>query len=105
MELPEQRIRVVAASPIEVGDRRLLPSVLVSSLRTSRSQDGWAGGGTAVRLRPISVVVEGPESAEWIEIPNTTANQISQMMTAAATITLVSLIIIGVSRLLRQASS
>jgi hypothetical protein len=104
MELPEQRIRVVAASPIEVGDRRLLPSVLVSSLRTSCTHGGPAGGGAAIRLRPISVVLEGPESAEWIEIPNTTANMLSQMMTAAATITLVSLLIIGVSRLLRQAS-
>jgi hypothetical protein len=106
MELPEQRVRLVAATPIEVEDRRLLPSVLVSTLHTSRPQRG-AGVmmGRAVRLRPVSIVVEGSESAEWIEIPNTTADTLNSMVAAAATISLVSLFIIIASRLLRSGSA
>jgi hypothetical protein len=104
MELPEQRVRVVAATPIEVDDRRLLPSVLVTTHHASRHRQRGAGIGTMVRLRPISIVVEGPESAEWMEIPNATADIVSSMAAAAATITVVSVVIIAVSRFLRQGS-
>jgi hypothetical protein len=102
MKLPVKQIRVVAASPVEAGDRRLLPSVLVTTMRTSHSQKGSSGGGEAVRLRPVSIVVEGTESAEWMEIPNTTANIVNQMAATAATMALVGLLVIAVSRLLRH---
>lgn len=105
MKLPEQRIRVVAATPIEVDDRRLLPSVLVSTLHTAGRKRGGAGLAMAVQMRPVSIVVEGPESAEWMEIPNTTANIVNSMAAAAATITLISLLIIVVSRFLQQGSA
>lgn len=105
MKLPEQQIRVVAATPIEIGDRRLLPSVLVSTLHTSHAQQEGAGVGKAIRLRPVSVVVEGAESAEWIEIPNATANIVNSMAATAATITLVSLFVIVVAWFLRQGSA
>ncbi len=99
MELPEQNIRVVAADPIEVGDRRILPSVLVNTM--SRR---WSGRGLfqSVRLRPVSVVVETPDGATWHEIPNTTANTLSTMAAAAASIALISVVLIGVSRVLRR---
>ena len=32
MGLPEQRIRILAGTPIEVGEQRLLPSVLVNTI-------------------------------------------------------------------------
>lgn len=98
MKLPEQRIRVVAADPIELGDRRLLPSVLVNTM--SRRWD--RGLFRSVRLRPASVVVETADGATWHEIPNTTANTLSSMAAAAATIALISIAIIGVSRFLRR---
>jgi len=99
MELPEQRIRLVAADPIEVGARRLLPSVLVS---TSSLQSPNKGALHFVRLRPASIVVESENSAEWIEIPNTTGNILSTMAAAAAGIALVSSLIIAVSLFLKN---
>ncbi len=99
MKLPEQNIRVVAADPIEVGNQRFLPSVLVNTMVRR-----WSGRGLfqSVRLRPVSVVVETSDGAVWHEIPNTTANTLSTMAAAAASIALVSIVIIGVSRFLRR---
>jgi len=99
MKLPEQRIRLVAADPIEVGTRRLLPSVLVN---TSSLQSPDQGTFHFVRLRPASIVVEGENSAEWIEIPNTTGNILSAMAAAAAGIALVSSLVIAVSLFLKN---
>ena len=99
MGLPEQRIRLVAADPIEVGAWRLLPSVLVS---TSSVQSQNKGSRHFVRLRPASIVVASENSAEWIEIPNTTGNVLSTMAAAAAGIALVSSLIIAVSLILKN---
>ncbi len=99
MRLPEQRIRLVAADPIEVGTRRLLPSVLVN---TWSLQSPDKGTFNFVRLRPASIVVESESSTEWIEIPNTTENVLSTMAAAAAGIALVSSLIIAVSLFLKH---
>lgn len=99
MGLPEQRIRLVAADPIEVGMWRLLPSVLVS---TSSLRSPNKSALHFVRLRPASIVVESQNSAEWIEIPNTTGNILSTMAAAAAGIALVSSLIITVSLFLKN---
>ncbi len=99
MKLPEQRIRLVAADPIEVGARRLLPSVLVNTLSLQSPDKATLH---FVRLRPASIVVESESSTEWIEIPNTTANILSTMAAAAAGIALVSSLIIAVSLFLNS---
>jgi hypothetical protein len=99
MRLPEQRIRLVAADPIEAGTRRLLPSVLVN---TWSLQSPDKGTFNFVRLRPASIVVESESSTEWIEIPNTTENVLSTMAAAAAGIALVSSLIIAVSLFLKN---
>ena len=99
MRLPEQRIRLVAADPIEAGTRRLLPSVLVN---TWSLQSPDKGTFNFVRLRPASIVVESESSTEWIEIPNTTENVLSTRAAAAAGIALVSRLIIAVSLFLKN---
>ena len=99
MRLPEQRIRLVAADPIEAGTRRLLPSVLVN---TWSLQSPDRGTFNFVRLRPASIVVESESRTEWIEIPNTTENDLSTMAAAAAGIALVSSLIIAVSLFLKN---
>lgn len=99
MKLPEQRIRLVAGDPIEVGNWRVLPSVLVNTL--SRQSPG-KGTFHHVRLRPASIVVESEEKAEWIEIPNTTKDILSTMAAAAAGIAVVSSLIIVVSLFLKK---
>lgn len=99
MVLPEQRVRIVAAEPIEVGARRLLPSVLVNTLSYRRPNQGFFH---AIRARPVSVVVEDSDGAQWHEIPNATANALSTMVAAAAAIATVSMAIIAVALLLKR---
>lgn len=95
MKIPEQRIRLVAADPIVVGNRRLLPSVLVNTL-THRSSE--QGGLNLVRMRPVSVVVEDEDTATWLEIPNATGDILSTMAAVAAGIAVVSALIILLAR-------
>jgi len=99
MGLPEQRIRILAATPIEVGEQRLLPSVLVNTLNMDQPNQGRC---RVVKLRPISVVVTSPLDTKWLEIPNTTADTLSTMAGAGAVIALVSLFIIVVVRFFKR---
>ena len=96
--LPTQKIRLVAGTPIEAGQRRLLPSVLVT---TMAGGDGVTGRFSYVKARPTSIVEEGPDGARWIEIPNATADAISTMAVAGAAIAAVSLVILLLLRLAR----
>ena len=100
MQMPVQKIRVVAGTPIVVGERRLLPSVLVTTMEGGDASTG--GLFRFVKARPVSVVVEGPEGARWLEIPNTTENTLSQMAAAGAAIALVSVLLIGLFHLVRK---
>ncbi len=75
MALPKQCIQVLAGSPIEVGERRLLPSVLAAR----REWSGEHGGFFFTRMRPISFVEQGPEGNEWHAIPNATTEILSVM--------------------------
>jgi hypothetical protein len=99
MTLPEERIRVVAASPIELDNRRLLPSVLVSTV-----QGRWPNAGLLriVRMRPVSVVVEDEEGATWHEIPNATSDALSTMAAIGMTIAGASLVVILLARWLKR---
>lgn len=99
MNLPEERIRVVAATPIEVGNRRLLPSVLVSTL-----QGRWPNAGlfNIVKLRPVSIVVEDQDGATWREIPNATGDALSTMAAVALTIAGVSTLVIALAHWLKR---
>jgi hypothetical protein len=99
MNLPEERIRVVAAEPIKVGQRRLLPSVLVSTL-----QGQWPNAGLfrRVTMRPVSVVVEDEGGATWHNIPNSTADTISTMAAIGLAVAGVSITVIILLRWLQR---
>jgi hypothetical protein len=99
MILPEQHTRIMAAEPIEVGDLRLLPSVLVGT--ASRR---WADQGLSnkVRLRPVSIVVESPDGARWLEIPNEEGDAISRMMAVAGGIAAISMLLIVLVRWMKR---
>ena len=99
MGLPEQRIRILAGTPIEVGEQRLLPSVLVNTITMDQPNSAKS---RIVKLRPTSIVVTSQEDTEWIEIPNTTMDTLSTMAGVGAAVGLVSLFIIVVARLLRR---
>lgn len=96
MKLPEQRIRLVAADPIVVGNRRLLPSVLVNTLTHRTSEQT---GFHLVRMRPVSVVVEEEDQATWLEIPDATRNVLSTMAAIATGITIICALTIALVRL------
>jgi hypothetical protein len=98
MMLPTQRIRMVAGTPIVVGERRLLPSVVVT---TMESGDARSGIFRYVKARPVSIVEEGPEGARWLEIPNATANTLSTMAAIGVGVAAISVLLIGLFRLLR----
>ena len=99
MGLPEQRISILAGTPIEVGEQRLLPSVLVNTITMDQPNSAKS---RIVKLRPTSIVVTSQEDTEWIEIPNTTMDTLSTMAGVGAAVGLVSLFIIIVARLLRR---
>lgn len=99
MKLPERRTRLVAAREIEVRGQRLLPSVLVETV--AYRAPGY-GVYHQMRARPASIVVEGPESAQWLEIPDETTAILSQMAAVAAGIALISTLIIGIVHYLRR---
>ena len=96
--LPSQRIRLVAGTPIVVGGRRLLPSVLVTTMEGGDVPSGHFG---SVKVRPVSIVEEGPDGARWLEIPNATMNVITMMAAAGLGIAAVGVAIIVLARLAR----
>jgi hypothetical protein len=99
MQMPVQKTRVVAGTPIVVGERRLLPSVLVSTIEGG---DAGVGFFRFVKARPVSIVVEEPEGARWLEIPNATGNVLSQMAAAGVAIALASMLLMGLLHLVRK---
>ena len=99
MRMPEQRIRILAGTPIEVNEQRLLPSVLVNTLDMDQPNSGKL---RVVKLRPISIVATSSQNTEWIEIPNTTMDTLSTMAGVGAVIAVVSLFVIIVTRLLKR---
>jgi hypothetical protein len=99
MGMPEQRIRILAGTPIEINEQRLLPSVLVNTLEMYQPNTGKF---RVVKLRPISVVATSPQNTEWLEIPNATVDTLSSMAGIGAAIALVSLFVVVVTRLLKR---
>ncbi len=99
MQMPVQKTRVVAGTPIVVGERRLLPSVLVT---TMEGGDAGAGFFRFVKARPVSVVIEETEGARWLEIPNVTENTLSTMAAVGAGIALASVLLMGLAHLVRR---
>ena len=98
MKLPNQRIRIMAGTPIETGEYRLLPSVLVNMV------EGKAESGRFMmaKMRPVSVVVQGPDGTRWHEIPNQTGQTLSIMAAIAAAVAVVSIVVIAMVRLARR---
>ncbi|MDF1513050.1 MAG: hypothetical protein P1S60_04505 [Anaerolineae bacterium] len=99
MALPEQSIRILAGTPIEVANQRLLPSVLVKTNAMTQPRRGKAW---FVKLRPTSIVVTSSRDTKWLEIPNTTMDTLSTMAGAGAIIALVSLVVIVIARWLKS---
>lgn len=98
MVLPTQRIRVVAGTPITVGERRLLPSVLVTTMEGGETQSGLF---RFVKMRPVSVVEDGPDGARWLEIPNATSDTLNVMTAFGLAIAAVGVIAIVITKLVR----
>ncbi len=91
MALPRQRIRIVAGSPIEVGEQRLLPSVLVSTMEAGDTEQGIF---RSVKMRPISIVSTGPQGTRWHKIPNATSDKLSVMIAIGLGVALFSLFVL-----------
>ena len=91
--------KIVAGTPIEAGDRRFLPSVLVTTI-----EGGSPGGGMfrGARIRPISVIEQGPDGNRWHAIPNTTQDTLSVMIGVGLCVALVGSLIILLARLGRK---
>jgi hypothetical protein len=98
MALPDQRIRIMAGTPIDAGDYRLLPSVLVNTV----DMKAETGRFQMLKLRPVSVVVQGPEGSRWHEIPNQTGQALSIMAAIAGGITIAGILLIAVVNLVRR---
>lgn len=99
MVFPEQHTRITAADPIEIGELRLLPSVLVDTGSRRRSGRGLSN---KVRIRPVSVVVESPDGARWLEIPNKESDTLSGMLAVAGGVAGISILIIVLARVIRH---
>lgn len=99
MKLPERRTRLIAATPIDLGEQKLLPSVLVET--TAYTAPGHVMF-RQTKVRPVSIVVEGPENAKWLEIPNETTAALSSMAAAAAGIAIAAILLIGAIRFVRR---
>lgn len=84
------RTRIVAGVPIDVGGRRFLPSVMVTTLE--KNNEG--GIFHVTRQRPISVVEEGVGTRRWHELPDATQNALSRMAAAAFVVAVVGILFI-----------
>jgi hypothetical protein len=93
------RTKMVAGDPIEVGERRLSPSILLTTVRTNT---GEQGGFLAARARPVSIVEKGPERNRWHAIPNTTQETLSVMAAVGIGVALISSVLILVIKLIRR---
>jgi hypothetical protein len=91
--------RIIAGDPIELEDRRFLPSVLVTEIKSAETD---MGGFYGTRVRPISVIEQGPNRNRWHAIPNTTGNALSVMAGVGVGVAVVSALIILVTKLLRD---
>ncbi len=99
MTLPKQRTRIIAATPIEAGGRRLLPSILVSTMEGGSPESG--GLFRAVTMRPISLVEEWEEEARWHEIPNESSDILNMMRAVGLGVAGVSVVLIVLIRLFK----
>ncbi len=84
------RTRLVAGTPIKVGTRRLLPSILVTTVESGGPGETMHGA----RLRPSSIIEQGPEGNRWHTIPNTTADRLSLLAGIGLGVALLSSLII-----------
>ncbi len=97
-----KRIQLVAGDPIETGQRRFLPSVLVvthQDRQTARQRV------RIVSMRPVAVIEEHGGETTWHALPDVTQEQLSRMAGLALLIALVGSFVLMVNWLLRRASS
>jgi hypothetical protein len=92
------RTRVVAGAPIEVGARRFLPSILVTTVEAETP----TGPLQTAHVRPVSLVEQGPEGNRWHAVPNATQNALSVMAAAGAGFALVMALLVVLVKLSRQ---
>ncbi len=99
MHKSDQRTRIVSATPIEAGKFRLLPAVLVMSQQGGMPDTGYF---SQVRMRPVSVVAQGPEGARWHALPDATQAALSQMAAVGAIVAAATFVVIVLARLARR---
>ena len=88
--------RIVAATPIQVGEWRLLPSVMVKTLVCEHPELPEL---RSVRIRPISLVEEGPEGTRWHAIPDKTGESLGVMMVLGLVVAFIAGLVIFLSSL------
>ncbi|MBN1262402.1 MAG: hypothetical protein JXB35_17110 [Anaerolineae bacterium] len=93
------KTHIVAGDPITIGNRKLTPSVMITTVEGGHATAGALFRGA--RIRPISVVEQGPEGNRWHIIPNKTQDTLSVMAGVALGVAVLSSLIILVARLLQ----
>jgi len=96
MTVVKRTNRIVAATPIQVGERRLLPSVMVMTLVCEHPKLPEFQN---VRIRPVSLVEEGPEGTRWHAIPDTTGETLSVLVAVGLTVAFIAGLVIFLSSL------
>jgi hypothetical protein len=96
--------RIVAANPFEVEGRRFLPSVMVTTMSVGDPNKCGESSGhcTGLRMRPVSVVEQGPNGTFWHPIPNTQVNILSAIMAMGFGTTLLSVFAILIKYYTRE---
>ncbi len=91
--------KIVAGTPIEAGGKRFLPSVLVTTIEGGAPEGGTFCG---ARIRPISVIEQGPDGNHWHAIPNSTQDALSVMAAIGLGVALLGSLIILLAQLGRK---
>ncbi len=94
-----KQIQIVSADPIEVGERRFLPAVLVVTHQDRREGQRRR---RMYKMRPIAVVEEYKGEATWHALPDVTQEYLSRMAGLAVLIAVAGTGILLLNRLLRR---
>jgi hypothetical protein len=99
--------RIVAAEPLEVEGYRFLPSVMVTTTSFEDTREGEAAESASVRcaglrVRPVSVVEQGPEGTFWRSIPNAQVDILGAMVAMGLGTALLSVLTMWIARYVRE---
>jgi hypothetical protein len=96
-----RKSRIVAATPIEVQGRRLLPSVMVTTVSLEETEES-ATRCAGVRMRPVSVVEQGAAGTFWHPIPNTEMDIMNSMAAVGVGAALLSVVAMLIMYYMRE---